>query len=420
LGLIDIFSRFGVQRRVSSVTYEAGKPFYNREEPNPHNKEYGEKLDLILKNPAALHIFTLIPDLFSMGEYVLERDGEIVDEEHPVLELLKNPNPLQTEQQLKWDYMFWRMLGTANLFSISKQPENSKLYFLKPHYIQWSELMKDNAESIFQSEAMVNQMLQQQFTYDNGKKKYTFRYEQLLQFFDTSNTVGMEGWWNGPSKIDALYKIILNSDYALKSKGVTADFAGKFLVGSQNDIEDTSSLPMNEADKRSVRRAMRSAESVYPTKTAPNIERFIDDSQVLQNLDDAFLNDAFLIGKMLKNVPKDALELMGDTTYENQEKARASLVSYCIQPDADDFTQKIGEYFGMGDEGLSIRLDYSHLPFVQVFESEKASVMSTKANAYGTLTGLGMDYKAAAMAVGLEPEDFNEPTIDEDRPDDEE
>ena len=420
MGFSDILARFGVRRAVSSVSLENGKPFYNREEPKPHDKDFGTKLDLVLKNPAALHIFTLIPDLFSMGEYVLERDGEIVEEDNTLLNLLKNPNPMQTESQLKWDYMFWRMLGTANLFSLSRQAEMSKLYFLKPHYIDWSDSMKDNAESIFQSDAMAEAMDDEIFEYDTGKKVYKFNYGQLLQFFDTSNTIGPGGWFDGPSKLDALYKIVLNSDAALKSKGVTADFAGKFLVGSQNDIEDVSTLPMNDADKRSVRRAMSSRESVFPTKTAPNIERFIDDSAVLQNLDDSFLTDAFLIGKMLKNIPKDALELLGDSTYENQEKARASLISYCIQPDADDFTQKISEYFGLTDQGLTIRLDYSHLPFVQVFEGERASVANSKANAFGSLTELGMDYDKAAEFLGFKPDDFTQPQINEDRPDDEE
>lgn len=407
MGFFDYLKRFGVNRAVSNVTYDEGQYFYHLHEPKGFSdKSYGEKLDLILKNPAALYIFTLLPDLFSMGQYVLYRNGEPVEEDNTLLNLLRNPNPLQTEAQLKWDYMFWRKMGTANLFSLSRLPETSRLYFLKNHFIEWPDELKENKASIFQSDAEVARLLRTPFKYDNGKKEYTFRYDQLIQYHDISN--GLTSWWEGPSRVDALYKIVSNSDLALKSKNITADFAGKFLVGSQNSIEDTSSLPMNQADKQSVRSAMRSRESIFPTKTSPEIERFITDGTMLQNLDEAFMTDAFLIGKLL-NIPKDVIEMLGDTTYENQEKARAAIISYNIQPDAEDFCQGLTRYFGLNEQGIEIKLDYSHLPFVQVFENEMAETKEKKAETFLKLIDAGADQVEAAQWVGIEIETFNEP-----------
>ena len=409
MGLFDYFKRLGVNRSVSHVSYDEGHYFYHKYEPDAFSdKGYAEKLDLILKNPAALYIFTLLPDLFSMGQYKLFRNGEEIEGEHVLLNLLKDPNPLQTESQLKWDYMFWRKMGTANLFSLSRIPDQSKLYFLKNHFIEWPDELKDNAQSIFQSEDTINELMATPFKYNNGKKAYTFTYDQLIQYHDISN--GITSWWEGPSRVDALYKIVTNSDLALKSKNITADFAGKFLVGSQNDIEDTSSLPMNKADKQSVRSAMRSRESIYPTKTSPQIERFITDGTMLQNLDEAFMTDAFLIGKLL-NIPKDVIEMLGDTTYENQEKARAAIISYNIQPDADDFCQGLTRYFGLNEQNLEIKLDYSHLPFVQVFENEMAETKGKKSEAFRTLIESGADQTEAAQWLGIDIETFNEPTI---------
>src|SRR5690606_4335801 len=60
---------------------------------------FQDKITAILQNPAALYIFILLPELFSLGEFELKtKDGKEV-EKHPLLDLLKNPNFMQTEDQ---------------------------------------------------------------------------------------------------------------------------------------------------------------------------------------------------------------------------------------------------------------------------------------------------------------------------------
>lgn len=361
-----------------------------------------EKLKLILTNPAALYIFILLPELFSMGKFQLvDNDGEKIDRpDDPLLKLLNKPNPLQTGSQFKWDYMFWRKLGTANLYIDSKMlSERNKMYFISGDKLEWSNFFKDNRDSLILSTSKEAQMKREIIKYKSSNQEFAFRYEQLLQFFDLSN--GFGDWFKSPSRVDALYKIVSNSANALQAKNINAEFSAKYMVSGQTSVDDVSSLMMNQGEKQSIEQMVRSGKSVHAVRSQLNINRFVENAGVLTQLDEAYMNDAFLIGKML-NIPKDVIEMLGDSTYENQEKARASIVSYCIEPDAEDFCNGLTEYFGYDDKGVKLKLDFSHLPFVQVFESEKANVMKGKADALLKLVDAGADQQEAAEWLGID------------------
>lgn len=390
-----------IGKSIFNISKEGGDWFYQIIGGNVtwgKKTTFQEKMSAILQNPAALYIFILLPELFSLGEFELKtKDGKEV-EEHPLLDFLKNPNFMQTEDQFKWDYMFWRKLGTANLYIDSKiLSKGNSMYFINGDNIEWPQWFKDNGETLFLSKRSQQLMNEQKLTYRTKGQVFDFRYEKLMQFFDISN--GLGNWFSSPSRVDALYKVISNSDKSLESKNINTEFLSKFIVSGKVDINDTSKMPMADDDKQSVRESMRSRENVFPTKSPVSINRFIDQSTVLESLDKAYMNDAFIIGKML-NIPKDVIEMLGDSTYENQEKARASVISYCIQADANDFCEGILKYFGLGDT-YNLELVYSHLPFVQVFEKDKADTAKSKASAFSVLVNAGADQKEVADMLGM-------------------
>jgi hypothetical protein len=138
-----------------------------------------------------------------------------------------------------------------------------------------------------------------------------------------------------------------------------------------------------------------------------DIKRFIENAGVLEHLDKAFMNDAFILGKML-NIPKDVIEMLGEgSTYENQEKARAAIISYCIQPDANDFSQGMLDYFKLDD--VILEVDFSHLPFVQAFEKDRSEVKRNLARAFLDMVNGGADQQEAADVLDLAFTKFNEP-----------
>lgn len=367
---------------------------------------YQKKVEAVLQNPAALFIFTLLPDLASMGKYKLYR-GEKELESDALLDLLRKPNPLQTGTQFKWDYMFHRKLGTANMYVDSKivRPEN-KLYFLHGDCIEWPKRITDHSMDLVLSTEAERQLRDAPIRYKTGKQNLQFKFEKIQQYFDISNGVG--GYFSSPSRVDAIYKLIANSENVLQAKNINAEFARKFIVSGKVGVEQTSQLPMGEADKQSLEDAMRHKKrTVFPTKTQTAINRFIENPLVFKSLDESWMNDAFAIGKML-NIPKDVIEMLGTgATYENQEKARAMIISYCVQPDMEDFCDGVLQYFKY--EGYRLEVDYSHLPFVQALEMQRAETMERKSRAFVQLISGGADQQQAADLLGLELNKFNQP-----------
>lgn len=342
-----------------------------------------DKIKMVLSNPAALFVFTLQCDLSSLGKFSVYKDEEEIEDD-PILKLLNKPNPLQTGKQFVWDYMFWNMLGNVNLYVDSKLIEKNKLYFLEKDKIEYPNDFKK--DKIILSNAAYTKLQDAILTYKQKDNSFSFKYKQLIQLFDLSN--GLGNFFESPSRLDALYKIVSNSDLALNSKNINAEFMSKFFVSGKVDVKDTSQMPMGEYDKQSIRESMRSNENVYPTKTMVDVKRFIDNYGVLKSLDEAFLNDYYLIGKAF-GIPRDVLEAYNSSTYENQEKARASHISYTIQPKMNDLCTALESYFGYDKEGKSIEIDYSHLPHVQVFEKEKAEARRLNAMAMKDLIDAG-------------------------------
>jgi hypothetical protein len=401
-----------VKRVWESVT---GTGFYY-EEWSSGNASKGDRLRTVLENPAALFIFLLLPDLASMGRFKLYPKGsrgrkkdEILD--HPLLTLLKKPNPMQSEEQFIWDYMFWRMLGCANMVSDSKLLRGNgkdKIYWLNPEFMVFPQWFTRNAPTIFLSDASIEELNDQDVHYRNHGGSITkYQYGMMRRFFDISN--GVRGWFDTPSRVDAIYKIVKNSDNALNAKNINSHLAQKFIVAGKHDVRNTATLPMGASEKDNIEQNVMSRRAVHGMKSMVEIKRFLEDLGALEKIDRAYMNDGFIIGKIY-GIPRDVIERFDEgSTYENQEKARASVISYSIQPAMEDLCNGILDYFGLAAD-YELEMDYSHLPFVQTFEKDRADTMDKYATAFRKLVEAGADQGEAAEVCGFQfKKEFREP-----------
>lgn len=356
-----------------------------------------QKLKMVLSNPAALMAWTLQCDLASLGHFKVYKDKEEIEDD-PVLELLNKPNPMQTGKQLIWDYMFWNMIGQSNVYVDSKIPDfNNKLYILRNDKLIIPSKLKDKKTNLILSDRQLREFQDTIIRYNQSDgTNFKFKYKKLIQIADLSNSIC--GWFDNPSRLDALYKIISNSDLALNSKHINLYFISKFFVSGKVGKDDVSQMPMGDNDKESVRRSMFTKENVYPTKTMVDVKRFVDDYKVVEELGKSFLTDYYLIGKAF-GIPRDVLEAYESATYENQEKARASHISYTIQPKMNDLCNALENYFGYREQGKEIVCEYNHLPFTQVFEKEKAEKDKIKAEALQKLIDSGMNNEDALVVL---------------------
>ena len=329
----------------------------------------------VMRNPALLKVISLQCDLFSLGKIKLQDNAGEEILKDPVLDKLYKPNKFQSQQQFMWDFMFWNMLGTDYMYFDSKLINQSNLYFLDPVKITFPVSLNQYKDKIILSNTTYEKILKQQIEYrtEDGNSM-SIPLSNILTITDLSN--GLGNWWKGNSRLTALYKIISNSESAIDAKNINVRYSGKFMVAGKSDPSKADQLPMNEADKNDIETKMNGRKNVHAVKSMIEIKRFVENMASLE-LGKAYLEDYFLIGSMY-GIPRDVLEAYNSSTYENQEKARGAHISYCLQPKGDQFMNELANIFGYSEQGKKLSISWAHLPFMQVFEKERAEVQNKK------------------------------------------
>ena len=362
-----------------------------------HDKE---KIAAVLTNPAMMKVISLQCDLFSMGAIkVVDQDGKEIEND-PFLNIIKKPNPFQTQSQFLWDFMFWNMLGTSYTYVDSRIPDKiggNKMYFLDPSKMHWPKSLQDNADKMVFSNDTEKLKAKQviKYRYDDGTSQDVTLDKIII---NTDLTTGIGNFYKGPSRIDALYKILSNSEFSLDAKNINVRYSGKFLVSAVNDI---SKIGLGETEKIDLENSVDTNDKkVWAYKVPINIRRFVDNLANLQ-LDQAYLADYFLVGNMY-SIPRDVLEAYQSSTYENQEKARAAHVNYCLDPKGNAFMDSFENHFMYPEQGKNIVMSWDHLPFMQVFEKEKAEVRKVNMETFNSMISLGIDIDQVNEFLGTE------------------
>lgn len=363
-GMYPVFSIFNISPQFNNYTNDL------------------KKINAVFNNPALLKVFCLQCDLFSLGKIEVEDKDGINQPNDPALKLLQNPNPLQSDSQFLWDLMFNYMLGNVYCYIDSNIPnEVNKLYFLEPHKIEWpTDFFKDKDKLIL-SKASEKKLLDTFITYryDDGST-IKIPLSKIICLTDLSN--GQGNWFKGQSRIDSLYKVLSNADEALDSTNINIRYSGKFLVAGQSDPTNVTKLPMGGDEKIDIETKVNGRKQVHAVKSMVDIKRFVENMGALK-LDEAYRTAYFLVGSMY-NIPRDVLEAyLQGSTFDNQEKSTAKHVSYTLQPKGDDFFNALAKRFQYTDKKITICWD--HLPFMQVFEKERAVTQNQQMQ---TLTGL--------------------------------
>lgn len=294
--------------------------------------------------------------------------------------------------------MFWNMLGASYGWSTSKTlSERTRFYWLNNACVEFEETTLNKLDKLYQGNKLVNELSKE-------KLKYTFRdhttkqipLDEIAFFADITNGAG--NWFGSPSRIDALYKVIDNSEAALTAKNINLEFAGKFFVSGSVDQDNIYETGLTDPEKKSIIKSLRSDEQVITNKTGVALARFVENLG-RQKLDEAYTASFYNIGSMY-GIPKEVLDAsLEGSTYENQEKATGRHVAYALQPKAEDLANGLERYFGYTDKQLYITFD--HLPFMQVFEIDKAEVAKTNAETLKTLIESGVKPEDAAAMLEM-------------------
>lgn len=329
-----------------------------------------DKLRIVSQNPALLKVISLDCDIFSLGKINKYDEGKLKEVDF-LYSQSKKPNLRQSWTQFLWDYKFWlNIYGTAYLYNPNNSrvlSDNNSIQWLNPCLIQWDANIVRKIQAFILSKATLKDVLNSSVIYrfENGETKL-IKLNEIVPFYDLTNA-GSDNPMKGISRIDALYKVIKNSELALDAKGINLEFSQKFMVAGKADPDDVTQLSMSEPEKLSIEEKIRSSKKIHAVKSMIDIKRFVEDIGKLK-IDESFYNDYFMFGAMY-NIPRDILEAnLRGSTYENQEKSMARLIEYCEAPKGQMLTDWFEEQYEYED----LRMSWSHLMFNQVFEKERA------------------------------------------------
>jgi len=324
-----------------------------------------EKLNVVLSNPAVLKVFALNCDLFSLGKINTPTETDFLYSQR------RKPNFKQNWTQFLWDYMFFMQLGTAYLWTPNNQlNETSPIQWLNPANIEFDNNFLDKFNSLILSKLTYKDIVKGTIKYNIGNSSRVIPISEITPFYDLTNSVS-DNQLKGISRLDALYKVVSNSENALNAKNIILEFSQKFVATAKSD--SLESVNMTDVEKRNIEGVVRSSKSVHAIKKPIEIKRFVDDIARLK-LDECFYNDYFMIGSMY-GIPKDILESnLKGSTYENQEKATNRHVEYVLKPKGQLLTDTFEEKFNYSELSMS----WEHLAFNQVFEKERQEVIKLK------------------------------------------
>lgn len=335
------------------------------------------KLRAVLKSPAAMLIFTLQCDLFSLGRITNDK-GEVI-----LPTLRRTPNYKSGWTQWEWDYMFWNMMGTAYQYVSGGKllDDNNTVQWLNPSKILWEPTSIQKMMDFIFTKATYKDIVGENIRYviGNGKTKY-IPLKDIIPIHDLSSNMN-DNWYVGISRVDSLYKIISNSEEALDSKASNLDMSKKWLVAGKQDPNNVTELPMGEDEKRSIEDSINGGKRVHANKSMIDIKRFVENIAQLK-LDDSFWADVYTIGKMY-NIPRDIIEAYVSqggkgSTYDNQEKALITHIEHSLKPKGDELCECLKNTFVNvpGD----IKMTWDHLSCYNTFETERQNVVSLKLN----------------------------------------
>lgn len=365
-------------RQPLAVTKDAGGNwFYTMFSSRGNQHQFlsaDQKLRMILRSPAAMTIFTLQADMFSLGKVNSEKTPEYLKS------LRKTPNYKSGWTQFYWDYMFWQMMGTAYLWKSGGRilNDSNTLQWLNPAYLMWDPSIVTKMMDFIFTKATYKEITSQKvrYTQSNGKVVY-IPLDEITPIHDLSSNMN-DNYYVGISRVDALYKIICNSEEYLDANNIGIRFSGKWIVSGKQDPMNVQQLPLGDDEKRSIEDQIDSGKNVQANKSAIDIKRFNEELKK-QGFDDGFAAQLYLIGKMF-NIPRDIIESYSSNsrgaTYENQEKAMVRHIEHTLKPKGEELCDALETIL----EIEPIEMTWNHLASYNVFEVEKQNVITLKLN----------------------------------------
>ena len=401
---MGLFSFMSNRNKPLSVERDSsGNFFYTMFSSKASFKEYN-KLEAYKTTYALNTVIGIIKDTAKLANFNLYKNGKLENTNY-LYQLKPKPNPYQTWTDFIEEYAVWYLLGTAYYY---KQPGTDRTtqneYWLNPDNFdnETKKILHKFGKKI--TSASKNELIKDN---RNHIVKYQFNDKDTIQIplkdiIPIHSQPALENWYSCNSNIDALVKVINNSESALDSKNINLHFTQKYLVFQKDGKDDMSGqiTGLTKTERDDINNKVMSNEKVIVSgKSNVELKRFIENLKQL-GFDESFLNDYLLVGIRF-GVP---LEILGDflrgkgltSQGDAKEKAMVQFVDMCLMP----ILQKLTDVLELLQEkNQEVKAEFTHLWFMKFVLKQKEEQRALELANLKLAQELGIDITQAKNNV---------------------
>lgn len=377
--------------KVGYVKYRNGDSFYKI---GSTNFLKGDLMNIALTNPVLFPCIEIRAKALSKVRfYQTDEKGNKIDMQSDVLDLLNNPNNLQSKQdflkQYEWFKSVFGYVYQKPYYSALNRELPKAIFNLKASLIEFPKNLKS---SIVFSKKDIKDYEKQSFKYKElGQDIKKFDLKDVLKFYDITNN--LENTTNSPitspSRIDAILKSVSNIDLSTNAENIVIQTNGRelFYGGVSKGSNLGTNLPMQSDDKSSIQDVIDNTGLGFGRKRAiiTNKEvghKFLHMKPKELGLHEVIINNAELVRTTFE-IPSEVYDAFTkNKTYENQKEATIGFYMNTIQPIADDIANTYNSHFNIKNP---IKASFEHLPIMQHTEEKKANKILKIAMAYEKL-----------------------------------
>lgn len=367
--------------------------------------KYGDVDNLIrqtVENYALFICLKISADISSKARIELQdADGKKIEGDDPLLNLLHNPNYLQTQGDFIKQFV-WNKLseGTSVIRPIAPVGFTRDAGSIKAMYNLNAGAIRypDNFRTPqLYEEADIREFNSTIVTYPDGDKKLKLSIGELLYCYDVAAGIGGD-MLHSPSRVKAVRKAIGNVDLAIDAENIMIQSNGRemFSGGSGKGSESGAVMPMLKQDRQEITDKLVNVYGLSRDKVRSIVtERGIN----WQSLHIA-LKDLGLWESAAKNtaiiraafqIPETVFKvyLEGGDTFENKREGEVELIQNVGQVNMQDFCSSLNSFFGYEEQGKYLTPTFDHLEAMQYVEQRRADRVLKISTAVRNLTQAG-------------------------------
>ena len=332
---------------------------------------------------------------------VKDRQGNITFE-HPALELLKSPNPLQDQQELiREHFVYYSLYGNSYQYNntILSNPLPKTFWNLNPLNVEpkfTNKLYKQvDLKGIIKDYEVKN-------FFNQGTVEH-FKTGQVIMKNEPSVTHPILG----TSKLHSLQMPISNIKGVYETRNIFIWKRGAIgLLTPEQDKEGMGNLPSGEE----IEKIQQSYQETYgplndgnaialgshPMKWTP-IVMPIKDLMLFEEIDEDFnrIIDSYGLNRNIFSQTKGS-------SFNNVKNGIIQGYQDSVFPLVDDWLNSLSESWGLMANGEALIADWSGVPVLQEDETRNAQTEKIKAETYQTMLNNGISEQEARQILGYE------------------